>query len=595
MTASGPGSGGSAAACAQRTWDIRLSGVRFSYPCPLLDGPPVPALQGVDLDIHQGAFVALMGPVGAGKSTLCLALNGAIPHVVEGDLSGSVTVCGQDTRDTSMGQLAAQVGLVMEDVEAQLFNANVADEVAFGLEGLGLPRQEIETRIRSALALVGLTGLEQRVPRTLSGGQQKRLALAAVLAMRPRLLVLDEPTSGLDPRGRHEVLAAIDRLRRESAQEMTVVMATQDAEAAARFSGRIVVLRQGEIAMDGLPEQVFSQVERLDRWGIDVPQLARLAYRLGQRSEQTLFFVDPRPAAQTLSDLAVAIDKTNPPAGSSIPAPPSPAADTVIAVRALSHSYAGPGEPAISAVDLEIRRGEWLAVIGINGSGKSTLVRHLNGLLKPSSGRVVVAGQDTQTTRVGELARVVSYVPQDPGLLLFSATVRDEVGYGPRQLGLRGTALEERVTKTLELLNLSAYAQHPPAALGYGLRRQVALASVLAMETPVLVLDEPAAGLDRGAAERLLHVVAERHRQGTTVIMITHDLRWVARYAQRTAILYEGGLVRCAPTRKVLADLDLLAQVDLDPLPVTVLGSLLGLGPHLPLSVPELLARVTRV
>jgi energy-coupling factor transport system ATP-binding protein len=392
---------------------------------------------------------------------------------------------------------------------------------------------------------------------------------------------------------------------------MTVVMATQDAEAAARFAGRIVVLRQGQIALDGAPEQVFSQVERLDQWGIDVPQLARLAHHLRQASNQSLFFVDPLSAAQTLSNLAAAADKPTPPAGSlalaaavdkptpsansPVPATPPFPAHTVIEVCALSHSYTGPDEPAISAIDLEIRRGEWLAIIGVNGSGKSTLVRHLNGLLKPSSGRVIVAGQDTQTTRVGELARVVSYVPQDPGLLLFSATVRDEVGYGPRQLGLRGAALDQRVARTLDLLDLSAYAEHPPAALGYGLRRQVALASVLAMETPILVLDEPAANLDRGAAERLLRVVAERHRQGTTVIMITHDLRWAARYAQRTAILYEGHLVRCAPTREVLSDLALLARVDLDPLPVTALGSLLGLGPHLPLSVPELLARVTRV
>jgi energy-coupling factor transport system ATP-binding protein len=485
------------------------------------------------------------------------------------------------------------VGLVLENVEAQLFNASVADEVAFGLEGLGVPPHEIEAHIRGALELVGLTGFDQRVPRTLSGGQQKRLALAAVLAMHPLLLVLDEPTSGLDPRGRREVLAAIDRLRRQSGQEMTVVMATQDAEAAAQFADRVVVLREGRIALDGRPRQVFTQVERLDRWGIDVPQLARLAHHVSQVSGQSLYFVDPRLAARALSDVGLC-EAISPDIA---PAPPDPLPPTppAIEIHALSHSYGGLDEPAISDVDLDIQRGEWLSIIGVNGSGKSTLVRHLNGLLKPSAGRVLVEGQDTQTTRVGELARVVSYVPQDPGLLLFSATVQDEVGYGPRQLGLRGTALEERVAKTLDLLDLSPYAEHPPAALGYGLRRQVALASVLAMETPVLVLDEPAVGLDVGAAERLLGIVAERHRQGTTVIMITHDLRWVARYAHRTAILHEGSLVRCAPTREVLADFGLLARAGLDPLPVTALGGLLGVAPPLPLSVPELLARSARV
>jgi energy-coupling factor transport system ATP-binding protein len=635
---------------------VRIAGLSFAYPSPLPDGSPVRALRGIDLDVEPGAFCALMGPVGAGKSTLCLALNGAIPHVIEGDLDGTVVVGELDTRATSMGQLAARVGLVLEDVEAQLFNASVADEIAFGLEGMGLPPPEIEARIRSALAVVGLTGFEQRVPRTLSGGQQKRLALASVLAMRPRLLVLDEPTSGLDPRGRHEVLAAIDRLRRQEDSQMTVVMASQDAEAAARFADRVLVLRQGRIVLDGSPQQVFSQVERLDEWGIDVPQLARLAYRLGKETGRSLFFVDPGSAVQVLAEMGVksvlppSVPPVQPtrgrlssvvqstggrlpsvpsvqPTGERLPSAPRRSAvgcaggeksgasaeaalfsrpgeldggglgrgPALIEVRALSHQYAGAGGPALSAVDLEIRRGEWLAVVGVNGSGKSTLIRHLNGLLKPTLGCVVVEGQDTRASRIGELARMVSYLPQNPGLLLFSATVRREVAYGPRQLGLRGTALEERVAGTLELLGLSAFAEHPPAVLGYGLRRQVALASVLAMDAPVLALDEPTVGLDRGAVERQMDVIAERHRRGTTVVLITHDLRWVARYAQRVAVLCEGRLVGCGPSREILGDLDLLSEAGLDPLPVTALAHSLGLPAPLPLSVEELQTRLSSV
>jgi energy-coupling factor transport system ATP-binding protein len=250
---------------------------------------------------------------------------------------------------------------------------------------------------------------------------------------------------------------------------------------------------------------------------------------------------------------------------------------------------------ALSTVDLEVRRGEWLAIVGINGSGKSTLLRHLNGLLLPTQGKVTVEGQDTRASRIGELARVVSYLPQNPGLLLFSATVRREVAYGPRQLGLRGRELEARVARTLDLLELSAYAEHPPAVLGYGLRRQVALASVLAMEAPILALDEPTVGLDRGAAERQMDVIAERHRRGTTVVMITHDLRWVARYAQRVAVLHGGRLVGCGPSREILAALDLLAEAGLDPLPVTILAHSLELSPPLPFSVDELLSRGVRV
>jgi energy-coupling factor transport system ATP-binding protein len=370
---------------------------------------------------------------------------------------------------------------------------------------------------------------------------------------------------------------------------MTVVMATQDAEAAARFADRLVVLHKGQIVLDGTPRQVFSQVERLDAWGIDVPQLARLSYRLGQISGRSSFFLDSRSASQALAETGLA---------GAVSAPVKHArataqrhADPAIKVRSLGHQYPRTVEPALSDIDLDIWRGEWLAIIGINGSGKSTLVRHFNGLLKPSEGTVSVEGLDTRVSRVGELARIVSILPQNPALLLFSATVRQEVGYGPRQLGLEGAELETRVADTLDLLELSDYAKHPPAALGYGLRRQVALASILAMDAPILVLDEPTVGLDHGAAARLLNVVAGRHCRGTTVVMITHDLRWVARYAQRVVVLSEGRLVASGPTSAVLADIDLLREAGLDPLPVTALAHSLGLPLPLPLTVDELLVR----
>jgi energy-coupling factor transport system ATP-binding protein len=211
----------------------------------------------------------------------------------------------------------------------------------------------------------------------------------------------------------------------------------------------------------------------------------------------------------------------------------------VIEIRDLGYRYPAADRWALSNVDLDIWRGEWLAIVGVNGSGKSTLIKHLNGLLKPAHGLVCVGNEDTRNCQVGELAGTVGYLPQNPDHLIFSATVREEVAYGPRQLGLRGTALEERVTETLALLHLSPYADHPPAVLGYGLRRQVALASVLAMNTRILALDEPTMGLDRRITERLLDVLSNRHRQGTTVIMITHDLRWVARCAQRVVALYD--------------------------------------------------------
>jgi energy-coupling factor transport system ATP-binding protein len=390
---------------------------------------------------------------------------------------------------------------------------------------------------------------------------------------------------------------------------MTVVMATQDAQAAARFADRVLVLCEGQVALDGTPAQVFAQVDRLDAWGIDVPQLARLGHRIGQEAVHRFFTqagLDPRRAGRVLAETGFA-ESAPASAGTRPTAPCAPdeprprseqtlpgGGEPLIEIRALTHRYSGAGEPALSGVDLEICRGEWLAIVGINGSGKSTLIRHLNGLLKPTEGQVTVEGQDTRAARIGELARVVSYLPQNPGLLLFASTVRREIAYGPRQLGLRGAELEARVSDTLGLMGLADYTEHPPAVLSYGLRRQVALASVLAMHAPVLALDEPATGLDRGSAGRLLDLIAERQDQGTTVVMITHDLRWVARYAQRVAVLSAGQLVACGPTQALLADLDLLAKAGLDPLPVTALAHAMNLSAPLPCTVDELLARDAR-
>ena len=568
---------------------IRVVGLHFAYPSPLLDGHPIAALNGVDLNVAAGEFVAVMGRVGAGKTTLCLALNGAIPHAVDGELTGNVFVHGQDTRTTPMGQLSMQVGLVFENAQAQLFNPVVIDEVAFGLEAIGLPVDEIERRIAQALDFVGLEGFEQRVPQMLSGGEQKRLALACVLAMRPTILVLDEPTSGLDPRGRRQALEIIERLRQQ--RNMAVIMVTQDAQAAARFADRIVVLRHGRIAAAGTPADIFAQVEQMDAWGLDVPQMARLAQLLARRTQKPFTFLHLAQAKTALRNLDPAYPGRDPNAAQPI-RPPRRADTAYIQIERLDYRYPHAGRPALDQVSLDIAPGDWLAVIGVNGSGKSTLLKHLNGLFKPTAGAVRVNGRDTRHCSIGELGRMVSYLPQNPDQLIFCATVRQEVAYGPKQLGLRGVDLDERVAETLALLKLQPYADHPPAVLSYGLRRQVALASILAMNAPVLALDEPTAGLDRATIAALLGVIEQRHKQGAIVVMITHDLALASRYANRTAVLCAGRLAACAATPQVLTDLDLLNSVGLTPLPVTTLAHALRLAAPLPLTARQLADRL---
>ncbi|MBN1642644.1 MAG: ATP-binding cassette domain-containing protein [Anaerolineae bacterium] len=552
---------------------IRIARLSVSYPSPHPGGDPVPGLCGVDLEVVDGATVALMGPVGAGKSTLCLALNGAIPQAVDCTYQGQVIVGGLDAQATPMAQLALQIGLVFENAEDQLFSATVMDEVAFGLESMGLAPHEIERRAAEALHLVDLTGYEERSPRTLSGGQQKRLALASVLAMRPRVLVLDEPTAGLDARGRNEVLSAIERLRADDDRETTVIMATQDAEAAARFADRIVVLNDGEIALDGSPTEVFGQVERLATWGLAVPQLARVAHRF----HLPIAFAPHEAARLWTSAIAQ-------PAAGVAPPRTTPPAEPLATLRDVYYTYTD-AEPALHGVSLDIYHGEWLAVIGINGSGKTTLLKHLNGLLRPTSGAVRIEGRETHGQQVGELAHTVSYLPQNPDDSIFCATVREEVGYGPRQIGLRGTALSARVDESLALMHLLPFADHPPAVLGYGLRRQVALASVLSMHARLLALDEPTVGLDQRVIARSMEAVAAQHRRGTTIVMITHDLELVARYAERVVVLSEGRIRAQGAPQTVLADVALLDSVGLEPLPLTALAHALDWSAPLPVDL----------
>ncbi|MBN1936176.1 MAG: ABC transporter ATP-binding protein [Anaerolineae bacterium] len=572
---------------------VHVENLRVAYPASLPQTPQIDALEGVDLRVAQGECVALLGRVGAGKSTLCLALTGAVPQAIDCAMDGRVVVSGQDTRATPMAELSLTVGLVPENAAAYLFNATVADEVAFGLESLGLPADEIERRIDETLASVGLDGFRARTPQTLSGGEQKRLALACVLAMRPAVLVLDEPMTGLDPRGRRQVIEIIDRLRRE--QGATILIATQDAEAVAQLADRAVVLQDGYVAFDGPVDALLAQPDALAAWGLHAPQLAELAFELTRRSGQVFTFYQLADAERALTGFVETPPPTAGDATHRLRHPPpfygggqGGGKSSQICLENVSYRYPGADHAALRGIDLQIAPGDWLAVIGINGSGKSTLIRHLNGLLKPTGGAVWVDGQDARRRSVGELARVVSYLPQNPDRQIFAARVYDEVAYGPHQLGLRGQALDERVHSTLALLDLTAYVDHPPAVLSYALRRRVALAATLAMDAPALALDEPDVGLDRRSAEQMMEIIAQRHGRGTTVIMITHDLRLVARYAGHVIVLYEGEIAVQGTPVDVLADVDTLHRVGLDELPVTALAGRLHLNPPLPLSASEL-------
>lgn len=279
---------------------VLIEDLHFAYPPLRPGGEPVPVLRGVDLQVEAGECLAVMGPTSAGKTTLCLALNGLVPQATGGDFQGRVVVAGRDTRQHPVAELSQMAGLVFQDPEAQLFSMSVEEEVAFGLESLGVPRSVMAERIAWALDVVRLEGLRDRSPHQLSEGQKKRLATAAVLAMRPTLLILDEPTAGLDPAGKVEVLRVVAELKR--LEGTTVILVEQDPEVVAAFADRVVVLDEGRIVRGGPPRTIFSDVEALHRLGLAAPQVSELAYRLNHGEGTDFAFVTEAEAYQALRD-----------------------------------------------------------------------------------------------------------------------------------------------------------------------------------------------------------------------------------------------------------------------------------------------------
>ncbi len=533
----------------------------------------MPVLRGVDLRVDRGEFVALMGRTGAGKTTLCLSFNGLVPQATGGVIRGRVLVQGRDTRRFPPASFARDVGMVFQDPESQLFQLTVEDEIAFGLENLGVPPDEIDRRIDWALSLVGMEGYRRRSPRRLSGGQMQRIAIAAALATRPALLVLDEPTTHLDPRGKSEVFHSLRHLRQ--ILDCAVVMATQDVEWIVSETHRVAMLLEGRLAFvggegDGLDD--LREAHWLYEYGI--PQVNRIVQVLLPSSIGLSFASIPKVAE------ALRPARWHPPERGFLPANSPPDGPSVVKVEGLDFVYPN-GVRALSGLSLDIKEGEYVALIGPNGAGKSTLARVIMGLLSPTQGRVLVCGQDTRSTPVSQLARLVGYAFQNPDHQIFSPTVREEIAFGPRNVGCTDAEVREIVDAMLARFHLEPLADIPPSILGYGLRRKVAVAAVAAVRPRVLILDEPTGGLDRVSANELLDFVDELHQQGTTIILITHDMTTVAERAHRCIVLVDGRLLFDDTPRQVFDRPDILKAASLMPPPVTRLAQALDAPPEI--------------
>jgi len=536
-----------------------------------------PALKDISLLVERGQSVIIMGEGGAGKSTLCRCANGLIPHFQKGELTGDILAFGESTRARPVHELARRVGLVFQDFESQLFSTSVELEAAFGPENFGLPRDQIGRRIAEALSATGLAGMERRAPATLSGGEKQRLAIASVLACRPELLVLDEPTTDLDPEGKRQVFEIARWLRNSSTTAPAVVMVEHETEEAAHFP-RAVVMREGAIVYDGDVRALLARPEFMESHGIRPLPAAALFARLGETARP----IEDADALSQLKALGYRLDRSR---WQALAADEARRAhgDPIIEVRSLSHSY--DGIPAVDGVDLTIREGEFVVILGQNGSGKTTLVKHFNGLMLPRVGEVRVAGAETRRQSALQLGRQVGYVFQNPDHQIFADTVREEVGFGPRNFGLAPDEVARRVTESLAAVGMAGLEAADPFSLTKGERQRIAVASALASRPKVLVLDEPTTGLDYRQNVGMMELLRRLNDSGHTIIIVTHAMWVAAEYAHRAVLLSRGRVLLDAPMREVMGRTDELAQAHLVAPQAVRLGAALG---GVTLSVGEL-------
>ncbi|HWQ12571.1 MAG TPA: ABC transporter ATP-binding protein [Roseiflexaceae bacterium] len=530
---------------------ISLRDVTFTYAIG-----KTPALRNITLDVPAGQVLGVIGRAGAGKSTLCALCTGFVPHFYHGRLRGTAVVDGQDVVQHPVAELVRHVALVSSNPFSQISGARttVYEEVGFGLENLGVPRAEMIERIDWALREMQIAHLRDRSPYALSGGQQQRMVIAAALAMRPPVLVLDEPTAQLDPPAAAELAGLLRELSREGT---TIVVAEHHLEWVAELADRVVALDAGGVLADGPPDQVMCDPLLLER-GVGWPRPALFAARAREQGR----WPTERPLPVTLAGLVEGLRATDDERRTTDDGRRT-AHDRELSVRASEaslvvgrsslvklegvHFTYPSGVEALKGVSLALGPGERVALLGRNGAGKSTLLRHLNGLLRPSQGHVTVAGEDTRRISVARAARRVGLVFQDVRNQLFARTVREELLFGPRNLGYPPAQAQALAERALAALGLEDAADEHPYDLPSARRRLVAVAAVLAMDTDLLVLDEPTAGLDTAGVALLGRLTRELAARGKSVLVVSHDLNFCFEHLERIVLMRDGRIVLDSP------------------------------------------------
>jgi energy-coupling factor transporter ATP-binding protein EcfA2 len=501
---------------------------------------PEPAIQNISFSLNPGEMLLIAGSSGCGKTTLARCINGLIPRSYGGARSGKVLLHGKDVSEMTLVQVAQVVGTLLQDPERQIVASNVYNEIAFGPENLGLPRDEIIKRVEQVIKRLNIEHLRGRDTFTLSGGEKQKVALAGLLVMQPSILLLDEPLASLDPASAYEALAVFRSLADEGTTILLVEHRVEDALAAR--PDRLLYMEDGRVHYLGM---INDLPPNIDHHQVKLP-----AEWVVRRTRELNEGVKPHPALQVQKD-----------------------AKTLVSFENVGFSYSSDLPQVLHNINLQIRQGDMIAILGPNGAGKSTLVKHAIGLLKPTSGRVMVNGEDTRHLSVAQVARTLGYVFQSPTHMLFAPTVREELAFGPQNLGYSSEEINRNVKESVGTVNLIGLEEYPPLGLSFGQQKRTTIASVLAMRSKIMVMDEPTAGQDFANYTRFMDAMcsADEGRKSllsenfAATLFITHDIDLAVTYANRVVLVGSGQIVADGPPEEVLKDFALLERYRVRP------------------------------